>query len=371
MSENPSKNDNDNDINEDELGSLLNNTFNDFCKIYNKNESSNKNDMNFCDENLSEQTHSIDGSNVNDSETTSPFLSLYGSDDELKENWSKLAKSCNQPVDKDLHESLLSSLKVISEKAQSISKDQSIFSDDEMAKIMTNLAVSSSGETGDNDENIKDNMFELNKIMPLMSNIMENLLSKDFLYPTLSELKSKYPAYLAENQSTLSKDDYCRYESQLKIIRKICEEFENDDNDKETNNDEMKSIRFNRILSLMQTMQSFGTPPSALVSGNTDMMFNDHLNAMNNPDYGQQQQQQQQQCNIIKNSNKMNRTSNSNMIVKFKNRRQFNQFRSFHRSSIRHDLSSTNQTRRTEHPIPSFRTSIRYSKRQQMSKFVS
>lgn len=53
--------------------------------------------MNFCDENLSEQTHSIDGSNVNDSETTSPFLSLYGSDDELKENWSKLAKSCNQP----------------------------------------------------------------------------------------------------------------------------------------------------------------------------------------------------------------------------------------------------------------------------------
>lgn len=94
-------------------------------------------------------------------------------------------------MDKDLHESLLSSLKVISEKAQSISKDQSIFSDDEMAKIMTNLAVSSSGETGDNDENIKDNMFELNKIMPLMSNIMENLLSKDFLYPTLSELKSK------------------------------------------------------------------------------------------------------------------------------------------------------------------------------------
>ena len=85
----------------------------------------------------------------------------------------------------------------------------------------------------------------------------------------------------------------------MKIIRKICEEFENDDNDKETNNDEMKSIRFNRILSLMQTMQSFGTPPSALVSGNTDMMFNDHLNAMNNPDYGQQQQQQQQQCNIM------------------------------------------------------------------------
>lgn len=81
----------------------------------------------------------------------------------------------------------------------------------------------------------------------------------------------------------------------MKIIRKICEEFENDDNDKETNNDEMKSIRFNRILSLMQTMQSFGTPPSALVSGNTDMMFNDHLNAMNNPD----DRQQQQQCNIM------------------------------------------------------------------------
>ena len=103
---------------------------------------------------------------------------------------------------------------------------------------------------------------------------------------------------MAENQSSLSKDDYNRYESQLKIIRKICEEFENGDGDG-GQNDEMKSIRFNRILSLMQTMQSFGTPPTALVSGggdNSDMMMFNNLNAMNN---GLDGKQQQQQCQIM------------------------------------------------------------------------
>ncbi|OTF80450.1 Pex19-like protein, partial [Euroglyphus maynei] len=177
-----SENHNEDMINEDELGSLLNDTFNDFCKIYNKNGNE-----------IQQSKHSNDENDVNDehSKTSSPFVSLYGSDDELKENWSKLAKSCNQPVDKDLHESLLSSLKVISDKAKSISQNEPIVSDDEMAKMMANLAVLSN-ETGEkDDQNIKDNIFELNKIMPLMSNIMENLLSKDFLYPTLSELKSK------------------------------------------------------------------------------------------------------------------------------------------------------------------------------------
>lgn len=72
-----------------------------------------------------------------------------------------------------------------------------MFSNDEMAKMMANLAElqhnydDDDNQTGDSNENIKNNMSELNKIMPLMSNIMENLLSKDFLYPTLSELRTK------------------------------------------------------------------------------------------------------------------------------------------------------------------------------------
>ncbi|KAH9511162.1 Peroxisome chaperone and import receptor [Dermatophagoides farinae] len=310
MNDHKNHNDDDNndngDINEAELGSLLENTFNDFCKIYNKNESSSNNN----DNNDDKMQPNPSGQSNSNPQIDSPFRSLYGSDNELKENWSKLAKSCNQTVDNDLHESLLSTLKIISDKAESISNDETMFSNDEMAKMMANLAElqhnydDDDNKTGDSDENIKNNMSELNKIMPLMSNIMENLLSKDFLYPTLSELRTKYPTYLAENQSSLSKDDYNRYESQLKIIRKICEEFENDDGDDGGgHNDEMKSIRFNRILSLMQTMQSFGTPPTALVSGggdgntiNSDMMMFNNLNAMNN---GLDGKQQQQQCQIM------------------------------------------------------------------------
>lgn len=108
-------NDNDNgDINEAELGSLLESksfflslilcqhhhlthsvhyidTFNDFCKIYNKNESSSNNNDN--DDKMQPNPSGQSNSNP---QIDSLFRSLYGSDNELKENWSKLAKSCNQ-----------------------------------------------------------------------------------------------------------------------------------------------------------------------------------------------------------------------------------------------------------------------------------
>lgn len=90
--------------------------------------------------------------------------------------------------DNDFRESLHNTLKVISEKAKDIAGDENMLSEDEIAKTLANLAELN-GEDQSGGES--DGNLELNKIMPLMSNIMENLLSKDFLYPTLSDLRKK------------------------------------------------------------------------------------------------------------------------------------------------------------------------------------
>lgn len=65
---------------------------------------------------------------------------------------------------------------------------------------------------------------------------------------------------------------------------KICEEFDNENDDR---NDEEKHARFNRILALMQNMQSYGTPPPTLVSPtslNTETHPMNDLNMFNNMD---------------------------------------------------------------------------------------
>lgn len=78
-------------------------------------------------------------------------------------------------------------MKIISEKARDIAGDENALSEDEIAKTFANIAeLNADFNSGESESN-----SELNKIMPLMSNIMENLLSKDFLYPTLSDLRKK------------------------------------------------------------------------------------------------------------------------------------------------------------------------------------
>ncbi|XP_075218874.1 peroxisomal biogenesis factor 19 [Lycorma delicatula] len=102
----------------------------------------------------------------------------------------------------------------------------------------------------------------------LFNNIMQTFLSKDILYPSLKELVTKYPEWLEENKSSLSKDDYSRYTKQLEIMNKVCEEMEcATDND----NEEVKSKRFSVVLGLMQQMQDYGHPPKSLMGDSFDI----------------------------------------------------------------------------------------------------
>lgn len=96
----------------------------------------------------------------------------------------------------------------------------------------------------------------------LFNNIMQMFLSKDILYPSLKELVNKYPEWLEENKSSLCTEDYTRYSKQLEIMTKVCAELEQAS---ESDDDEVRSKRFNIILGLMQQMQDYGHPPKSLM----------------------------------------------------------------------------------------------------------
>nr|KAG5706777.1 hypothetical protein BaRGS_007280 [Batillaria attramentaria] len=62
--------------------------------------------------------------------------------------------------------------------------------------------------------------------MPMMQGLMQTLLSKEILYPSLKEISAKYPAYLSENESQLEAGEQERYRKQYELMTSICVVFE-------------------------------------------------------------------------------------------------------------------------------------------------
>lgn len=59
-------------------------------------------------------------------------------------------------------------------------------------------------------------------ILPFMQGMMEHLLSREILYPSLKELSDKYPAWLEEHRTTMNSSDLQRYTKQLELMQKVC-----------------------------------------------------------------------------------------------------------------------------------------------------
>ncbi|KAF5291747.1 hypothetical protein FQA39_LY14235 [Lamprigera yunnana] len=111
------------------------------------------------------------------------------------------------------------------------------------------------------------NMFtqtegDQNAFMPFMQGMMQSLLSKEVLYPSLKDISNKYPAWLEANSNSLSKEDKQKYKKQYELMIEVCEQLE-----KESDNDtvEHKRVQFEKVLVLMQKLQDFGQPPTELV----------------------------------------------------------------------------------------------------------
>ncbi|XP_055057658.2 peroxisomal biogenesis factor 19 [Misgurnus anguillicaudatus] len=115
---------------------------------------------------------------------------------------------------------------------------------DDLVKTLENLGLNENGEGGED-----------GNILPIMQSIMQNLLSKDVLYPSLKEITEKYPEWLESNKQSIPPDQFIQYEQQYKIMGEICSQFEKE-GDKEST--------FENILELMQKLQDLGQPPKEL-----------------------------------------------------------------------------------------------------------
>ncbi|XP_075139356.1 peroxisomal biogenesis factor 19 isoform X2 [Leptodactylus fuscus] len=110
-------------------------------------------------------------------------------------------------------------------------------------------------------------------ILPFMQNIMQNLLSKEVLYPSLKEITDKFPEWLQAHQETLPPEEYHKYQEQHNLMARICQHFES-----EQSGDE--AARFEAVMDLMQQLQELGHPPKEL-AGDSPPGLNFDLDSMN------------------------------------------------------------------------------------------
>nr|XP_023013539.1 peroxisomal biogenesis factor 19 [Leptinotarsa decemlineata] len=123
-----------------------------------------------------------------------------------------------------------------------------------------------------------------NDVLPFMQGMMQGLLSKEVLGPSLEDFVQKLPEYIENNKEKLDKKDVERYENQKKLMEEVLVEL---NEEKETDSNDVKKERFMKVLGLMQKLQDYGQPPSELV-GDLETPFGfdpqgNPLNSENNP----------------------------------------------------------------------------------------
>ncbi|KAI5119551.1 hypothetical protein M0805_008537 [Coniferiporia weirii] len=121
-------------------------------------------------------------------------------------------------------------------------------SGDPLEAILSQLAPGLD-EPGEDDENLQS----------MLETMMQQLMSKGVLYEPLKELHEKFPSYLADNDKTLSASDKVRFENQMTRVSQIVAIFEG------PSYEEGDKDKGARIVSLMNEMQSFGSPPSEIM----------------------------------------------------------------------------------------------------------
>lgn len=126
--------------------------------------------------------------------------------------------------------------------------------EEEMNRFFENMTAQLKAELPKIDP--KEAQEKINESVPQIFDLMQNLLSKELLYPALKDLSPKFEDWLKKNASTLSKGDKKRFRKQRDIINEIIEVFD----DESLDNQE----RFEKNLDLMEKMQQLGSPPEEL-----------------------------------------------------------------------------------------------------------
>ncbi|XP_076643039.1 peroxisomal biogenesis factor 19 isoform X2 [Halictus rubicundus] len=139
-----------------------------------------------------------------------------------------------------------------------------------IAQALNNLSATS--ETLQNEADISEMLGQASLddgpggILPIMQGMLQHLLSKEILYPSLKELVDKYPEWLEGKKTSISPNDLQRFNKQLELMRQVCCELEKE---KDEDTKETKKKRFETVISLMQEVQGYGQLPEELVGEQT------------------------------------------------------------------------------------------------------
>ncbi|KAI3869845.1 hypothetical protein MKW98_031026 [Papaver atlanticum] len=124
------------------------------------------------------------------------------------------------------------------------------------ASKFPNLGVDGLGkEDGMMDDWVKqfEEMAGSQDMESIVETMMQQLLSKEILHEPMKEIGTRYPKWLEEHKSSLSKEDYDRYSHQYELIKELNQVYDRDPGN------------FTKIVELMQKMQECGQPPSDIV----------------------------------------------------------------------------------------------------------
>lgn len=178
--------------------------------------------------------------------------SILGDEPELLAQLEQFAQAAasaepdNPSSEADLEANLARTMNHLAQNAKDLENAGSL--NEDFFKSMADMNLS--GGDGDMD------------FLPLMQGMMQNLLSKDVLYPALKDLREKYPGWLEDNKVSLTSEEFARYDNQYKVVGRICSEYEAESS---SDSDDVRKKRFEKLLGLMQQMQECGQPPSELV----------------------------------------------------------------------------------------------------------
>lgn len=180
--------------------------------------------------------------------------------EQLSENIQRLAEASTQAAgfesspDNEFSSIIAQTLRNLAENAENI---QSQFSEDDLMSMLGSLG------------NLPDNNSDPGELLPYMQKMMQSMLSKEFLAPSLAGIIEKYPAWLEENKSKISEEELARYMKQLNLMKQVCAEL---DKESPQDSEQVKTARFDQVLGLLQEMQDCGQPPAELV-GNLDAIL--------------------------------------------------------------------------------------------------
>ncbi|XP_003700445.1 peroxisomal biogenesis factor 19 [Megachile rotundata] len=99
-------------------------------------------------------------------------------------------------------------------------------------------------------------------VLSIIHGTLQQLFSKEILYPSLKELADKYPEWLEEKKATISSSDLQRFTKQLELIQQVRSEF---DKEADGDSEEIKKKRFVTVASLMQKVSRCGELPEELI----------------------------------------------------------------------------------------------------------